>query len=52
MLRNCQNNSSIVTTAHSIAEEMVCKTLEQFLSIVELVAKKVEGKSDGSIETV
>ena len=39
-----KNNSSIVNTAHSIAEEMGCKTLEEFLSLVELVAKKVEGK--------
>jgi len=40
-----RHNSDITSTAHTIAERMGCKTCDEYLSIVEMVSKRVEGKT-------
>ncbi len=39
-----RKNPDIVRTAHDVAESMGVKNLEDFLSIIEIVAKEVGGK--------
>jgi len=44
-----RSNQELVLTAHNIAENMGCKTSEELMSIIELVAKEVEGKSGADL---